>query len=212
MYVRGTCVRVYVCGGWGCASEPLGAGQVGCVARTQCQQQDLRPCPCIHALWEGSKHGHPQRGTSIVKDQAATFTSPGGRASRWLMAGVGKDGGGPPMFQARRGGGGEQKVFVQGPRGWQPGQGHDLGSGHYQRGPAPLRGKQHIRDLKPPSSAETSLISRSARGRISSKLTENISAGKRPLLDALPSVREKIVIKMAFISTDSGLASLICVP
>lgn len=132
------CVRVYVCGGWACASEPLGAGQVGCVAKTQCQQQDLGPCPCIHALGKKQTWAPPARDLHCEGPGCRLHLSWGAGipvANGWGR----RDGGGPPMFQARRGGGGEQ-VFMQGPRSWQPRQGHDLGSGHYQRAPAPLRG------------------------------------------------------------------------
>lgn len=78
---------------------------------------------------------------------------------------------------------------MQGSRCWRPGSDTTLGLGVIEA-PASLK-EENIRDVKSPPSAERSLISFSAGGRISSERTENIPAGKRPLLGTLPSVRGK---------------------
>lgn len=90
---------------------------------------------------------------------------------------------------------------------WRPGSDVTLGLG-VMEALASLKEEQNIGDVKSPPSAERSLISFSAGGRISSKLTENMSAEKGCYWALFLLSEEKIVIKTALISTDSGLPSL----
>lgn len=98
-----------------------------------------------------------------------------------------------------------RKVFVQGSRCWQAGQWRDLGSGRYQRAPASLKEKQHIRDVKSPSSTERSLISSLLEGELAQSSQRTFRPEKGRYWTLFPWSEEKIVIKMVFISTHSGL-------